>query len=99
MENVSLKLDRGLAREIEQCMKAAHYSTKTELIREAIRDKLSAWRQEQAKEKAWEKLFAMRGSLKGKGRFKSFDEWHNWRSNEGSRQLEDELMKKHGLKP
>ncbi|MCX6799467.1 MAG: ribbon-helix-helix domain-containing protein [Candidatus Diapherotrites archaeon] len=98
MENVSLKLNSELARELERCMGAAHYSTKTEFIREAIREKLAKVREESAKEKAWGKLFAMRGAFKGKGKFETDEEWHNWRSNVFSKQLEKELSKKYGLK-
>ena len=69
MENVSLKLDPSIARQVEKAMHAHHYSTKTEFIRDAIRCKLQNLEQEKAKEKAWDALFAMRGALKGKSRF------------------------------
>jgi len=40
MENVSLKLEKGFLQAIEQVMKKHNYMTKTEFIRESIRDKI-----------------------------------------------------------
>lgn len=40
MENISIKLDKGFLAAIEKAMKKNNYSTKTEFIREAVRDKL-----------------------------------------------------------
>jgi len=40
MENVSLKIEPQFLKEIESTMKKNRYMTKTEFIREAIRDKL-----------------------------------------------------------
>ena len=40
MEHVSIQLDTAIARQIEKDMKEFNYSTKTEFIREAIRDKI-----------------------------------------------------------
>jgi metal-responsive CopG/Arc/MetJ family transcriptional regulator len=40
MENISLKMETNLARAIEKIMKRHNYSTKTEFIRESIRDKI-----------------------------------------------------------
>ena len=94
MESVSLKLDSAMSKQIERDMKDFKYSTKTEFIREAIRDKLSELSEKRKKDEAWEKLFAMRGALKGKGRFKTFEEWHDWRSGEGSKQLMEYFDKK-----
>lgn len=42
MEAISLKLDSTFLERIEQVMRKHHYTTKTEFIREAIRDKISA---------------------------------------------------------
>ncbi len=39
MESITIKVDKGLAQKMEQEMKPL-YATKTEFIREAIRDKL-----------------------------------------------------------
>ena len=38
-------------------------------------------KEEHVKKKAWEALFKARGALKGKSKFKTYDEWHEWRSN------------------
>lgn len=40
MEAVSLKLEEGFLKDIESTMKKHRYTTKTEFIREAIRDKI-----------------------------------------------------------
>ncbi|MBI3035979.1 hypothetical protein HYY71_06685 [Candidatus Woesearchaeota archaeon] len=40
MEAVSLKLENAFLRDIESIMKKHRYTTKTEFIREAIRDKI-----------------------------------------------------------
>ena len=40
MENVSLKLEKNFLQAIEKVMKRHNYMTKTEFIRESIRDKM-----------------------------------------------------------
>jgi len=40
METISIKLDDSFLTEIEKAMKKYNYATKTEFIREAIRDKM-----------------------------------------------------------
>ena len=40
MENISLKLEENFLKAIESIMKKHNYMTKTEFIREAIRDKM-----------------------------------------------------------
>ena len=40
MENISLKLETGFLQAIEKVMKKHNYMTKTEFIRESIRDKI-----------------------------------------------------------
>jgi Arc/MetJ-type ribon-helix-helix transcriptional regulator len=40
MENISLKMEEGFVKVIDKAMKKHNYMTKTEFIREAIRDKL-----------------------------------------------------------
>ena len=40
MENISLKLEKDFLAMIEKIMKKHNYMTKTEFIREAIRDKI-----------------------------------------------------------
>ena len=40
MENISLKLEKEFRKTIEEVMKKHNYMTKTEFIREAIREKI-----------------------------------------------------------
>lgn len=40
MENISLKIEEGFVKVIDKVMKKHNYMTKTEFIREAIRDKI-----------------------------------------------------------
>lgn len=40
MENISLKMEKGFVTAIEKVMKRHNYMTKTEFIRESIRDKM-----------------------------------------------------------
>ena len=40
MENISLKMEKGFVNAIEKVMKRHNYMTKTEFIRESIRDKM-----------------------------------------------------------
>lgn len=46
MESITIKVDEHMAREIEKAMHPL-YSTKTEFIREAIRDKVKTQRSEE----------------------------------------------------
>lgn len=48
MENVSIKLEPNFLKEIELVMKKNRYMTKTEFIREAIRDKIKGLEKEGA---------------------------------------------------
>ena len=48
MEAVSLKLEDSFLRDIKKTMKKFRYTTKTEFIREAIRDKIKDLEKEQA---------------------------------------------------
>lgn len=97
MENISIKLDERIGKQISKVLKDFNYSTKTEFIRDAIRSKLSELEKERRIKQQWDKLFALRGSLKGKNRFKSEKEWQEWRKREGSEELMRELRKEHGL--
>ncbi|MEW6294982.1 MAG: ribbon-helix-helix domain-containing protein [Candidatus Diapherotrites archaeon] len=97
MENICLRLGSALSRQIEKDMKEFKYSTKTEFIREAIRSKLSSLDEERKKKRAWEALFAARGALKGKSRFKTDEEFYNWRHGEGSKEMMEYYEKKFGL--
>ena len=48
METVSLRFEEGFLNEIENVMKEHRYSTKTEFIREAVRDKIKDLEKEKA---------------------------------------------------
>jgi len=95
MEHISIKLETPIARQIERDMREFNYTTKTEFIRESIRDKLEALAQERRKKKAWEALFAARGIFKGKGKAKTDEEWYQWRKENGEK-LAKELADKYG---
>ena len=41
MENISLKLEKNFAASIKRAMKVHNYSTKTEFIRAALREKMA----------------------------------------------------------
>lgn len=47
METISLRLDTEFLKDIERAMKKHRYSTTTEFIREALRDKISRLRKEE----------------------------------------------------
>lgn len=63
-------------------MKELHYSTKTEFVREALRDKLKEIEEKEKKE-AWQRLYALRGSLKGQGKAKTDEEFYKLREDAG----------------
>jgi len=75
MDHVSIQLDTAIARQIEKDMKEFNYSTKTEFIRESIRDKLKQLSDEREKRKAWKALVAARGIFKGQGKAKTDEEF------------------------
>ncbi len=75
MEHINFKLEGPVAKQIERYMKEFNYSTKTEFIRESIRDKLKALSEEREKKKAWQALYAARGIFKGKGKAKTDEEF------------------------
>jgi len=50
MKSVSLKLEKEFLQNIEKAMKKHNYSTKTEFIREAIRDKIRDLETQEEKE-------------------------------------------------
>ena len=59
-----MKMEPELLKNIDNNLKKNNYSTRTEFIREAIRNKLT----ELEKEEVIKKLTAFKGSLKGKAR-------------------------------
>ena len=95
MENVSIKLESNIAKNIEKRMNEFNYSTKTEFIREAIRDKLQMLDHEAQRKKAFKALYNARGIFKGKG--KSEAEFRELRTKAGDAylaQLEKEFNQK-----
>ena len=66
METISLKLEEGILKEIDQKLAKHRYSTRTEFIRDAIREKLSEFEKE-------EMLKAV-AKLRGSSRHKTTDE-------------------------
>lgn len=48
MESITIKLEEQFAKNVEKLMKRHNYSTKTEFIREAIRDKVDDLEKEEA---------------------------------------------------
>ena len=62
METISLKMEEGLLQEIDSTIKSHRYSTRTEFIRDAIRDKLS----DLEKQDVIKRLSELKGSLTSK---------------------------------
>lgn len=89
LETVSLKLKPETSKRIALAVQAFDYGTKTEFIREAIRDKLD----ELEKQRFIDRLLALKGCMKGKSRFKNYEEWHEWRSGKGSEEFMELLEK------
>ncbi len=58
METISLKLEKGMLKQMEKAMKEMHYATKTEYIRQAIREKLTT----EEKKEALKRLHIFAGS-------------------------------------
>ena len=58
MKTITLKLQESTAKKVEKSLKEFDYSTKTDFIREAIREKLKVLE----KERAWKKFEKLRGT-------------------------------------
>lgn len=97
MDNICIRLDTDISRQIKRDMKEFHYSTKTDFVRDAIRTKLTLLDEQRAKKKAWDALFAARGSLKGKFPVRTEKE-----EQEFEKKIDEEMLehyeKKFGLK-
>ena len=63
MDTISIKLDPALNKEMESVMKPL-YTTKTEFIREAIRDKIKEEKHKLYVQKLWANLGKGRGTAK-----------------------------------
>jgi len=97
METVSFKLDSALAREIERGMKLSHYSTKTEFIRDSIRVRLEMLAEEREKRAAWQSLYALRGTFKGKVPVRTKEEERQFEK-KFDREMRAHYEKKFGIK-
>lgn len=83
MEAVSLKLEDSFLRDIESIMKKHRYTTKTEFIREAIRDKIRDLEKEE--------LLLRAKNLYGASKRKTTDEEIHKAGEKAFRELEQEL--------
>ena len=97
MENVSIKLEPSITKQIDRKMKEFHYSTKTEFIRDAIRDKLEQLDEQATKKNAWEKLFAARGIFRGKVPARTKEEEQEFEK-KIDREIREHYEKKFGIK-
>ena len=88
MQNMSIKLDDAFARRLERGMREFNYSTKTEFIRESIRDKLKTLSEQREKKKAWQALVAARGIFKGQGKAKTDEEFRKLTEKAGEEFIE-----------
>ena len=88
MQNLSIKLEDVIAKQIERDMREFNYSTKTEFIRESIRDKLKQLAAEREKKKAWQALVAARGIFKGQGKAKTDEEFRKLTEKAGEEFIE-----------
>jgi len=93
MENVSLKLEAPIVKQIEKRMVEFNYSTKTEFVREAIRDKLSELDKEIERKKAFAALYGARGIFKDESKVKTDADYRKVREAVGDKYLA-ELEKK-----
>lgn len=62
METISLKMDEQMLKEIDESLSKNNYSTRTELIRDALREKLEQLK----KEELIKELMKFRGAAKKK---------------------------------
>lgn len=97
MEHISIQLESAIARQIENSMKEFNYSTKTEFIRDSIRDKLKQLAGERERRKAWQALYAARGIFKGQGKAKTDEEFYKLRE-EAGKEFMDILEKRFSQK-
>ncbi|MFA4906799.1 MAG: hypothetical protein WC602_00825 [archaeon] len=88
MEHLSIKLEGAIAKQIEKDMKEFNYSTKTEFVRESIRDKLKQLAEEREKKKGWQALYAARGIFKGRGKARTDEEFRKLREEAGQEFIE-----------
>jgi len=91
---LTLRIEKSLLKVMEIDMKEFHYPTKSDFLREAIREKHLKLEEERRKSEAWDKLLALRGKFKG--REKSEEEYRKIREEVGERMMK-ELEKKFNI--
>jgi len=96
MDVISIRLEKPLSKKIDQSMSEFDYSTKTEFIRDAIRTKLALLKEEKLKQKHWEKLLSLKGSVKPKT--DDPDHFLKWREAEGDKLFKEYYSKKFNIK-
>ncbi|MBI4981454.1 hypothetical protein HZC30_07940 [Candidatus Woesearchaeota archaeon] len=84
METISLKLEDRFLQDVEETMKKHRYVTKTEFIREAMRDKIKALEKEEA-------LIKLR-KIYGLSKKKTTDEELHKAREKSFEELEEELI-------
>ena len=84
METISLKLDENMLKNVDKSLKKHNYSTRTEFIRDAIRDKLEGLSRDE--------LIKEFMKLKGKAQRRISDE--EWEK--GRKEAFKELIKEEG---
>ena len=83
-----------MAKKMDSLMWEFHYATKTEFIREAIREKIKRVEEEQRVKKAQVALTKYRGILKDTTPFKTADAFLEWRRGKGGKEAFERLKKK-----
>jgi metal-responsive CopG/Arc/MetJ family transcriptional regulator len=86
METITIKMDSGLLNSMDQTMKGHNYSTRTEFIREAIRDKLEQMKKEE--------LITEFMKFRGKARIKTTPEQNRITREQVSREMLKEFEEK-----
>jgi len=86
MESISLKLESGFLQDIERTIRKNRYSTKTEFIRDAIRDKIKELEKEETL-KNIDKLF-------GSSKHRTTDEQLRAAGEKAFKQLEKKFRSK-----
>ncbi len=88
MEYVSFKLDKPVVKQMEKDIKEFHYSTRSDFLRDAVRTKLNQLEEDRERKKAWQALYAARGTFKGKGKAKTDEEFRKLTEKAGEEYIE-----------
>jgi metal-responsive CopG/Arc/MetJ family transcriptional regulator len=91
MQIVSVKFQEDILKKMDQVIQESNYNSRTEFIREAVRNKLSA----QDKEELLKKFL----SLRGKAKVNTTDEENEKTREEVGRELRAELEKRFNISP